>query len=154
MNKTGKSSLVETLHLHQGFSKYYDRDFLFTGEYSNEEIAVMIRSKIFTQAGMCRYIKGNLLFDRAHLSELVYGSIDRGYMMTYQREAEKIFKESDVKLVLCTDSLENVNERNGKDMTRYYELMNMAYDISILDKMQFNMKDVEDWIRLRKFLNI
>lgn len=143
VNKTGKSTIANYLTTNESFKQYFDRDFIFDPYYSDSEKQLMIKSKIFTQANMCTCFDedANVLFDRAHLSEVVYGDMYRHYKTNYQHEVELILNKSNVLLVLCTDNVKGINKRNDCDMQDYIDRMEDAYDKSIIPKMRLNISD-------------
>ena len=86
----------------------------------------------------------NLAIDRFHLTEFVYGQVMRGYVPMYVFDIDMVLKEAGAKLILMTDTLDNVMERNpSKDMALLYKLMGSAYDMSVMDKMAFNLQTGE-----------
>lgn len=100
-------------------------------------------------------VKGdvNIIFDRSHIGEAVYSPMYRGYNGDYVFDIEKKYEQylSDVKLILFTDTAENICKRDisrndGKSFTTEVnkkqielDLFDKAFDKSILNKKRIEL---------------
>lgn len=105
--------------------------------------------QMYANFGSCRtllnlvdcYKDINILLDRFHLSERVYGLLDRYYdcKKYYDIVENKLEKMENVYLIHVNPvDIKKSNKEHGKDLTRHYELFKMLYADSKLKKCQCN----------------
>lgn len=100
--------------------------------------------------------KSDIVIDRFHLTEYVYGSVDRGY------DAEILFREADARLtalgatlVLMTDDVAAVSVRAQRDVENLAQKMQRAFVLSSMRKItatlpqiEANLQEYVRWLRV------
>ena len=155
VNNTGKSTLINFLESSLGYHSINDDT---NKEYSHDKHAFGIHSKAvllaYTNILMKCPDSFNVIFDRFHLSEFVYGMIERGYYSSWVFDIDDQLFKMGAKLLYMEDDLESVNERAGRDLKMHQELFETVYNQSMLDKMRYNLKnpvsEVLGWIQDEK----
>lgn len=88
----------------------------------------------------------DVVIDRFHFTEWVYGITERGYAPNYTWEIDKRLAEAGVKLILMLpESIDAANERSAEkrqmadrppvDLTLHQELMEVAFRRSMMGKL-------------------
>lgn len=149
-NKTGKSTLIKYLKASQGFESLYDREHVY--DLKNPLAKDFLKEKLYEQLRIARVMTNNFIIDRSYLSEVVHGKIWRGYDVEYFEEIDEQFKNIGAKLIYCTDSVENINSRNGEDMSEYCRMYDELFEKCTLDKLKVNIEDPQSNNKLLNFL--
>lgn len=108
----------------------------------------------------------NLIFDRSHLGEMIYGNIYRGYAGTFVIDIEKKYTDKPffnaIHLITLTDTVENlISREDGLSFSidpvvkaRELELFKFAHDESLITKkLLVNVKDYDESKLLNFVLN-
>lgn len=159
VNKVGKSSVCDYLNKNYAFHAVNDDSI---ADVVNANRGYHARGGLFASTTIFEALSSNirslnLIVDRFHLTEFVYGVHTRGYSPDYIWDIDSRLKAIGVKLLYMTDSVDNIIERNMKPGVNksYLEslicLMEAAYRLSSMDKMTFNWLTGErdallDWI--------
>lgn len=149
-NRCGKTTLAKHLIDNYGFA--YFKDVRSKPKYiteSKKTMSVIVSYEIEAIANLLKSISNdiNLIVDRFHFTEFVYGNIMRGYDSNCIQLAENILKDANVKLVY----LYRLNEEEENEgLCAAYE---KALDITKLPYIEFDIK--EDSVeKLNKFLDL
>lgn len=156
VNRTGKTTIANEL-TKLGYTYFKD---LNVEEVINDKTInkkSFYKGRIIATVEFLQYIKINLIIDRYHYSEFVYGLIRRNYIADYILSIDKILATLNTKLILMDDDIEKINERAKKDLTIEKKAFDVIYEASILDKMRFNLKDSKDdlvkWLKYGSIKN-
>ena len=136
-NKCGKTTLAK--YLVQKYDFRYFKDYTVNDclEFGLDDPNETITLEICAQARLLSSLSynTNIVVDRFHLSEYVYGLSARGYYSEAIEEAEKIFVGHNVKLLVLTDEIEKIYERLGRDAANIFSLYNRGFEKSRLNKL-------------------
>ena len=153
-NKTGKTTLAQYLMDNYGFAYFKDSVDLTKRIPANERIDEMF-TILMSQAKLLVSISKacNLVVDRFHLTEEVYGFVDRGYrfdMNTYV-EAVLLSARDDIKLVCLKPRRYQPGQIicNNEDMYRKFKIEAMYQEVfnsSALKKEQVCIDDGPEYI--------
>lgn len=135
-NKCGKSLLAKYLVKNNGFAYFKDYTVNEKETKPGKLTRIVTEEQICAQARLINTLNEygfNLVLDRFHISEYVYGKIFRGYNSKAIERAEEILT-SEVKLIVLSDVQIKLNERNGKDMSEIADLYIKGYSKSKLQK--------------------
>jgi thymidylate kinase len=151
----GKTTLAKYLIEQENFAYYKDVAFYEKSDDSAEVARAHTMSNINTVVDMLDYMSCyvDIIIDRLHLSEMVYGSIDRRNASKpfYTHIDQKLSRKHDVRLLMLTDDTESFELRNKKTMRDYNILYDIVYNESMLNKLRCKATDLDD---IQKFLNI
>lgn len=133
IDRTGKSTFCKALSDNTGFVNFYapESDFVANGGKNMYDEA----DKCLKLATLADLSATDVVFDRLHISDFVYGVLNRGYD---REEALKLFKKVDEKLAKLgviiyyfkpkTVAYSSVLE--GRDLTEDYELFEFFKEMS------------------------
>lgn len=151
IDRVGKTTLCKKLEEELGFFIYKDPRFLdFKEATSKQAQLVMVdkmRSILYAIENLA--YSENIVLDRFHLTELVYGILDRECDV---RDSIKYFDKIDVLssllgfkmfLVLPVD-LERSSKEHGSDLTLHDTLFRKTFEMSRLDKQCVNYDFIND----------
>lgn len=123
IDRVGKTTLCNKLHEETYFPiyKHKHKEFNYSKMDNLNET-----DKMLQLLDLCNILHGNIIFDRFHWSDLVYGILDRNYNIPL---AYDNFHKIDQRLinaiiiyVMPTD-IEKSSIEHGKDLTKYNQLM-------------------------------
>lgn len=91
----------------------------------------------------------NVLFDRFHLSDFVYGLVGRGYKFSdaysNMRAIDTMLSDMNSVLVYVKPvDLKRSSVEHGSDLTMHDRLMDAAFNDSLMNKIEVNYDVVED----------
>ena len=157
VNKVGKTTVADMLKT-IGFMTYYNRQLLtFENTHSAKWHTKGQIDAITQMLNLMHESEVNIDFvlDRFHLSEMVYGKLDRKYAATYLKAVDERLAKIGAKLIYMVDDIESVNQRTGKDMYSYCVAFDQAFIESKMDKTMYNLKnpisELLKWIGSSKF---
>lgn len=158
IDRVGKSTLCEMIQKDLGLTKFRHIDMFERKKgFEDKEADVMLQL-----AGACKRLEANIVFDRFHLSEYVYGVVDRGSDTKHAYENFRIVENElplkpnyqngyDAILVMVTpNNIELSSKEHGEDLSPYYAMFEGIYEISKLRKVKVNydnLHDAVDFIR-------
>lgn len=109
--------------------------------------------KMLCMLDVYKTIQSNIIFDRFHFSNAVYGVLLRNYNKTTAFEnvfkIESYIKKLNINSILIKVSPNNIEESSkqyGKDLKCYEDLMSQLYENSILDKYNCDYNTKEEII--------
>ena len=144
-NKTGKSTFAKYLEEHCGFMRFKNKSmYPRMQELGLEEGKVFFEGATRQLVDMLPTISDgkDVVLDRLHLTEWVYSSCERNYRPEWVWEVDEILAKMHVKLVLMTDDVELVNERNGRDMSYLMDEFWEAWNGSLIaDRATRNLNE-------------
>ena len=146
-NKVGKSTIINKLAKLHNVSTIYNRNIL-------KEMVDPKQEAYISAIAMLDVIKSvsktqNIILDRFHLSEYVYGYLKRGYDNSELfRKIDTEISNMDCLLVLVTSDykhLEEIGKQQFLDEYNYIQRMLIAtfYTSKIKDKLMIKLEDVE-----------
>ena len=148
LNRTGKTTVCDWLHVLKGFMIYKDTTFVHHG--SSDDWRPMAKGLMYAIVKMLPFVPHDLVIDRFHLTELAYGLADRGYCIDYFELVDRLLFDHDARLIYMTDTLSNIEARVGRDLSLHYLVMEHAYQRSVLKKTQFCLSDgigkLSEWL--------
>lgn len=99
-NKCGKTTLARHLIKNYGFAYFKDTR-IETRELTNEQKREVIEHDIEAQANLLKAISNNinLIVDRFHITEYIYGLLNRGYKSNCINIAEQMLKNANIKII-------------------------------------------------------
>ena len=138
IDKVGKTTLANRMVNELGFDKFevIKKPIRISGSEIEKILTKTIETeKIYSVLPALKIIdknKVNMLFDRFHLSEYVYGLIDRGYKNNSMFEVDKILsKFKNIILILVNPiDIKKSSFEHGSDLTKHYEEINKFFNIS------------------------
>lgn len=141
VNKTGKSSIIKMLNeLIPDSIVFYDRT--VRDRYAKTFYAKMaMNAQLMTMTQMFKQVPTDkiILLDRFHLSEYVYGKIERSYdCMKDVLVIDDVLAKMGAKIIYMEDNIDGLNDRCGKDMTRYKEEYELILNCSSCMKSKIN----------------
>jgi thymidylate kinase len=140
VNRTGKSTLAALLSTY-GYSVMKDNS---VHNVCASERMVYSKGGILATTQVLEAISNQnvkLVIDRFHLTELVYGEIERGYFAGYVWGIDDRLAKAGVKLVYMDDDIKAINERAGKDLERLKFIFDFAFQDSKMEKFKYNLKE-------------
>lgn len=109
--------------------------------------------KMLVMLDVYRTIPGNIIFDRFHFSNAVYGILLRNYNVNKSIDNIKIIenyiKSINSRCILIKVSPTDINESSrqyGKDLTQFEYYFQKLYNISILEKYECNYNNQDQLI--------
>lgn len=145
-NKCGKTTLAKHLIKNYGFAYFKDTR-IETRELTNEQKKEVIEHDIEAQANLLKAISKdiNLIVDRFHITEYVYGYLYRGYESKCINIAEEILKDANVKILyLC---------RYNNEAHNIQVLYDEVFSNTKLSYLEFDIKNSKIEL-LNKYLNL
>lgn len=125
IDRVGKTTLVNRICEELGFKKYNIRNqFPFGSQSHNVDVNEAI-------IGMMKVCDCNVVFDRFHMTELVYGYCDRGYngIMSYYSINDELLHLKKCLLVLVKPTdIERSSREHGCDLTKHNELFEEMFE--------------------------
>lgn len=146
-NKVGKTTIAKQIEQDFGFTYFRDRQF---NKIKPELIEYVTYFMAISQLNLLKTLKENIIVDRFHATEWVYGNINRNYSNYKMWDIDRELAVMNAKLLYMTDSIENINERNGKDMSRYCKEFDYFFMLCKIDKLKANLNEKEKiykWIK-------
>jgi thymidylate kinase len=140
VNRTGKSTLSALLSTY-GYSVMKDNS---VHNVCASEKMVYAKGGIVATTQVLEAISSknvNLVIDRFHLTEVVYGELERGYYAGYVWGIDERLAKAGIKLVYMDDDIKAINERAGKDLERLKFLFDVTFQSSKMEKFQYNLKE-------------
>lgn len=143
-NGAGKTTLAKYLVANHGFT--YHKDLAKEiAQLPNEYRAVATKEAIFAQARLFVSLAQNcdIVVDRFHLTEKVYGENERGYSVRYIPQVEELLSSNGnlICLVFVTDSTVNLFKRVGKSILGLVASYFDAYESSRMSKVRVCLDD-------------
>lgn len=145
-NGAGKTTLAKYLVKEYDFA--YHKDLakglaLLPAEYrlTATKEAIMAQARLFVSIAK----KCNLVVDRFHLTEFVYGAVVRKYAVNYISEVEALMNEaySNIFLVYVKDTLDNLIRRsNNVDVSKLLVNYDYIFEQSVLKKVKIPSLDM------------
>lgn len=132
IDRVGKTTLVGKLCEALGYQRFRDDFRYMPGDRPWENVEVNTE-KINTLMNLIEQgLVGNVVLDRFHFTERVYGELERGYINKDIVDVdERLGKLDNVVLVWvqATDIVRSSRE-HGKDMSMHEDFMSYLYDLS------------------------
>jgi hypothetical protein len=144
IDRVGKTTLCEKLRKSLGF-KIYKRepsDFEFSKMDNMNET-----DKILQILKICELSECNIIFDRLHLTDYVYGIIERSYDVEKASkniewiENKLLTLDTELIIIEPTDIVRSSKE-HGKDLSQYAKLFDICFEESNLNKIKCNYNSI------------
>lgn len=113
--------------------------------------------KMLQLLDICEITNANIIFDRFHFSDYVYGILERGYYTKIASENLRILDEklSEMNALIIhihpTD-ISSSSRQHGKDLTPYFKLMSDAQDMSKTVVYSCDYNHIDDIVKKIKEL--
>ena len=90
---------------------------------------------------MYEILGGNIIFDRFHWSDYVYGALERNYDTTessknIEKIEEKLLKNNAIIVYIRPTDIEESSRQHGKNLDKYNKLMELCYYMCKLRKVK------------------
>ena len=141
IDRVGKTTLCKKLESVLGYKRFRD-DFRYYGSYTDISVNT---DKINT---LMNLIEGkfvdNIILDRFHLTEYVYGVVDRDYINKSMLNIdERLGAMSNVIMLYVEPTDINISsQQHHKDLKEYYNLMNVFAKASYIPTLPLKYKDI------------
>lgn len=150
IDRVGKTTLINLIHKKINFPIYRH-----VGRRDFSKIDNDVETDKFMQIlEICKLSDSNIIFDRFHWSDFVYGCLQRNY-----NEVNAVINKSAVEdflqklhaviiLVKPTD-IASSSKQHGVDLTKHEQLFEYVFDISNLNKFVCtyeNLEDAVNWV--------
>ena len=134
-NKCGKTTLAKHLIKNYGFAYFKDVR-IENRKLTNKQKKSVIEHDIEAQAVLLKAISNNinLIVDRFHVTEYVYGKLNRGYESNSVKIAEDILKDSNTKMIFLVRSLDGLADKLFEkycDVIQDTQIETLVYDIKV-----------------------
>jgi len=130
IDRVGKTTLCNLLSERLGYPIF--KDSVFTN-YTGMTARTIYFEKLFSSINMLKCID-NIIIDRFHLTEFVYGRCNRGYDNYDIEKIDKMLKLMNCLLVLVEpesdDRLNISSEQHGSSLSEHYNLFKIAFESS------------------------
>ena len=147
IDRVGKTTLANKLEKDLGFNKYcINNQFPFDNVAHNVDVNEAI-------LGMMNVCKGNVVFDRFHMTEFVYGCFDRGYncYAEYLRINERLCKLDDCLLVFVRPfDIKRSVEEHGMDLYKHNNLFEELFNKYEGEKISCDYSTLENAVEYIK----
>ena len=160
IDRVGKTTLCEKLR-ERGFIILKDGiDILKDRGFTKREVAIASAAKVDSTFIFAKQLSDsgvNVVLDRCHLTEIVYGWINRGvYEPDVIRDAEKRFAhdtEDDALLVLVeATNIDEACERAGEDLVHHAQMFDVVFSMSPITKFRTNFNNLDEAVnRILKY---
>lgn len=151
IDRVGKTTLVNKLHEMTGFPVYKNNtDFKLENMDNENETDKMIK-----MLQICELSKANIIFDRFHWTDMVYGVVQRGYDYDIAIKNKIIIEDmlarmgALIVLVKPTDVLKS-SEQHGSSLLKHDYLFDTLFDQSAMLKCACTFKTLDyaaTWIK-------
>lgn len=145
VDRSGKTTVANALSRALNIPVFRNKEFGFKNE-DHGRGAVYETQKIWLMLNMVETFDADVIFDRLHLSEYVYGMIDRGYINNNVWKIDDRLKSLDAVIVLVKPyDIESSSLLHGKDLTEYEEQFEwIAEHVTSCDVVTGTMLDVDE----------
>ena len=150
IDRVGKTTLVNKIVRELGFIKYHHMELYDKINSVDHEVTEIVETeKILSTLSALITLKGkdiNIIFDRFHISEYVYGSIERGYKNESISKFDKMLAELGATLILVKPTdIESSSKQHGKNLKEYSSLFNECVENSLIsDKIVCNYNNLNN----------
>lgn len=150
VNRVGKTTVGKMFEQTFGF-KYFKDNLINELLDINKQQYTM--GSIYGQLNLLLKLKSvNIFVDRFHLTEFVYGVLDRNYKVPYFSDVDEKLAKAGAKLLYMTDDINAINQRAGRDLTQHKVLFDTLFKQSKMDKLEYNLRD--DFNKVAQWLDI
>ena len=144
IDRVGKTTLANLIK--RKFDAKVFKDKMLVAEDMKDR--TIITEKIVTTVNMLKLWPADkmLVIDRFHLSEVVYGILDREYVNNDMKKIDGILSEiKGIQLILVEPTdIEWSSNQHGSDLENHKKLFDLVYEESkIKDKIKCNYKDFD-----------
>ena len=152
IDRVGKTTIANKIQVEteldpfMKFTTYkHDESFVSYGKMDTDNEADKM-AQLLTMANM---FNCNVLFDRFHLSDFVYGVVGRGYKFSdayrNMRAIDTTLSDMDSVLVYVKPKdLKRSSDEHGSDLTMHDRLMDAAFNDSLMNKIEVDYGVVEN----------
>lgn len=151
IDRVGKTTLSNKICQELGFEKFCMKN-LFP--FDNMPHNIEINNAIVEMLKLCED-KVDLVFDRFHMTELVYGLIDRKYDGTKAYEYISSILESlnsTILVVVKPKDIVRSSKEHGKDLSKHEEMFEFLFDNYAGNKMLTNYDVLDETVKTIKYL--
>lgn len=150
IDRVGKTTLINLIHKKINFPIYRH-----IGERDFNKIDNEVETDKFMQIlEICKLSESNIIFDRFHWSDFVYGCLQRNYdevnAVINKSVVEDFLQELHAVIILVkpTDIVSS-SKQHGIDLTKHEQLFEHVFDNSSLNKFACtyeNLDDAVNWV--------
>jgi len=135
IDRVGKTTLCKMLNEEIGYPILDDRS-IFD---KNKEISMIVEAeRMSAQISLLKYVD-NIIIDRFHISEYVYGLVEREYENTFMFRIDKKLAKLNAVLILVNPvDINKSSEEHGKSLLRHQQAFKLFYCISGMKKFECN----------------
>lgn len=151
IDRVGKTTLAKQIETFSGYGFKTLKEFPYYGDFDRK---VMVE-KMCTTLNIEQLFGSNIILDRFHISEFVYGFFDRSIPIDFQvfHNLEKRLKRCEALLVHVEPvDLERSNQEAGRDQSDMLLLFRKLFEMSELKKYSTNYDEILNGTACRKIL--
>lgn len=145
IDRVGKTTLCKKLskELQMPIYKHKNNQFDYKLMDNNNET-----DKMLQLLDLYQILNGDVIFDRFHWSDYVYGNIERNYD-GYKSSSNVNIIENKLKnmeaiiIYIKPTDLEESSRQHGKDLFKYDKLMDLCYNMCKLKKIKCNYSSID-----------
>lgn len=149
IDRVGKTTLAKMIAEEYGYKIFNSVN--NNEEYRKTSICKSIETeKIYSAISVLKSIENSnykIIFDRFHLSELVYGMLERNYINEKMLEIDKILAEMQSMLIYVKpiDISESIRKHKS-DLTSHNFLFKIFYILSSIKKEQVDYNSIKNFV--------
>lgn len=161
IDRVGKTTLCNKIHDLHGLPvfKHSNESFDYSKMDNDNET-----DKMLQLIELASITKSDVIFDRFHISDMVYGQLERNYEYNKAKENFKkidgrLSKEDSILIHVYPSNHENLmkaSTEHGKDLLHYFEMFMEFYEKSKMNKIMICYENFDSFIkntRLNGFVN-
>lgn len=151
ISRVGKTTLCNKINKLYNIPIYKHNNRIINYSEMNDKNEV---EKMMVMLDVYRTIPSNIIFDRFHFSNAVYGILLRNYDINESinniKKIEKYIKSVNSRCILIKVSPTDIKESSrqyGRDLTEFENYFQKLYNISILEKYNCNYNNQDELIK-------
>lgn len=111
--------------------------------------------KMLQLIDVCKITNSNIIFDRFHFSDYVYGTIERNYndeiAITNLNLIDSELKNANaILIIVCPTDIKSSSQQHGKDLLPYLLKMQYAYTLSSIQAYSCDYNSIQKTVEIIK----
>lgn len=145
IDRVGKTTLINMIAKEFGYSIMHGIP--YEGRKRTKEIGA--EAGYATLSALKLFKNDYVIIDRFHLSELVYGLVDRGYCNNEMHNIDAMLSELN-SLLICVrpTNIKKSSEKHGSDLSHHKLLFDFYFENSKMNKICTNFEELDSTIGL------
>lgn len=151
IDRIGKTTFCRTLSKKTGIPIFKENNFFNTGYSTGDELRETLIEKMSSIINIIETINCDIILDRFHLSEIVYGTVERNTHMYEWALWELDKKLSDIGAILCYMNpvcIQKSEEEHGARLIEHNEMFNKCVSRSTIKTIyEFDFTEIRKYVR-------